>query len=421
MYNHYYNFTFTNSFKSKIILPKNLNEIRKSIKKKFTLVGNLRSYGDSSIGRKSHISLKNFNKIIKIDKNKKYIEVEAGIYLLDLLKFCVKKGFTLACMPGCKYVTLGGMLANNVSGKLPQKNKIKHHVISLKLLNNQNKILECSNKKNKKLFDLTIGGKGLTGPILSAKLSLKKISSSEIYQKNIYFNSYKNFQLKLNENKKFEYVVVWLDFISNQFKGVLFFGKHLKGRGNLDFNFKDYKFPYYFIKFLRFFLKFKISTLLFNNLFQFKNKFFKEKKLDFNEFFFPQNKIKNWNYLFEINGFFQFMFYMKLKDTSIIVNKLKQELKKQKLFSNFAVLKFHRTNKVSLSLDFPINNNTDKIITLLNSFMDKNKLEVELSKDNVLRKINYKTLKNNPTLNLKNKKYFFRNYNSLFYDRLLRS
>ena len=31
---------------------------------------------------------------------------------------------------------------------------------------------------------------------------------------------------------------MWLDFISNQFKGVLFFGKHLKGRGNLDFNFK---------------------------------------------------------------------------------------------------------------------------------------------------------------------------------------
>ena len=421
MYNQHYNFTFTNSFKSKIILPKNLIEIRKSIKKKFTLVGNLRSYGDSSIGSNSHISLKNFNKIIKFNKKKKYIEVEAGIYLLDLLKFCIKKEFIFTCMPGCKYVTLGGMLANNVSGKLLQKNKIKNHVISLKLLNNKNKIVECSPKKNKKLFDLTIGGKGLTGPILSAKLNLKKISSSKIYQKNIYFNSYKNFKLNLNENKKFEYVVVWLDFTSNQFKGVLFFGKHLVGRGNLDFNYKDYKFPYYLIKFLRFFLKFKICTVLFNNLFQFKNKFFKEKKLNFNEFFFPQNKIKNWNYLFEINGFFQFMFYMKLKDTNIIVNKLKQELKKQKLFSNFAVLKFHKTNEVSLSLDFPINNNSDKIISLLNNFIDQNKLEVELSKDNLLRKINYKTLRNNPTLNLKNKKYFFKNYNSLFYDRLLRS
>ena len=71
MHKKHYNFTLTNFFKNKIIEPKNLSEVKKYVKKKFTLVGNLRSYGDSSIGRYNHISLKNFNKIIKFDKKKK--------------------------------------------------------------------------------------------------------------------------------------------------------------------------------------------------------------------------------------------------------------------------------------------------------------------------------------------------------------
>ena len=46
---------------------------------------------------------------------------------------------------------------------------------SIKLLNLQGKIVTYSNKKNKKLFDLTVGGFGLTGIILSVKISLKKV------------------------------------------------------------------------------------------------------------------------------------------------------------------------------------------------------------------------------------------------------
>ena len=63
-------------------------------------------------------------------------------------------------MPGCKYVTIGGMIANNISGKLTKKNKIKYFIQSLKLINHEGKIIECSKIKKKKLFDLTIGGKG---------------------------------------------------------------------------------------------------------------------------------------------------------------------------------------------------------------------------------------------------------------------
>ena len=46
-----------------------------------------------------------------------------------------------------------------------------------------NKIVICSKKKNKKIFDLTVGGYGLTGIIISITLKLKKISSLFLDQK----------------------------------------------------------------------------------------------------------------------------------------------------------------------------------------------------------------------------------------------
>ena len=66
-----YNFTYTANFSSKIIRPKNLKELKSYLTKDFTIVGNLRSYGDTFIGTGKHISLSNFNKILNLNLKKK--------------------------------------------------------------------------------------------------------------------------------------------------------------------------------------------------------------------------------------------------------------------------------------------------------------------------------------------------------------
>ena len=97
-------------------------------------------------------------------------------------------------MPGCKYVSIGGMIANNISGKLVKKNNIKHFIKSLKLINENGKIIKCSKIKNKKLFDLTIGGKGRTGPIISAEIYLMEINSDKFFENNFSFKNYLDFK-----------------------------------------------------------------------------------------------------------------------------------------------------------------------------------------------------------------------------------
>ena len=138
-----------------------------------------------------------------------------------------------------------------------------------------------------------------------------------------------------------------------------------------------------------------------------------------NSFLFPQNKIKNWNFIFKNTGFIQFQIYFKINRLNKIINSLKIYLAKRNIYSNFVILKFHGINRVSLSLDFPIKNNQNEINKFINEFVNKYQLEVELSKDISLKKINMITLKHNQIFNNKNQRYFIKNFNSNIFERIV--
>tara|TARA_B100000902_G_C27309479_1_gene917502 strand:- start:787 stop:2067 length:1281 start_codon:yes stop_codon:yes gene_type:complete len=418
-----YNFSFTKSYSGKIKKPNNLNELKILLKKKFVIVGNQRSYNDCFIGYKQKISLTNFNKIINFDKKKKLIEVETGISLKELNNFLLKNGFMLECMPGCKYVTIGGMIANNISGKLNIKNNLSNYIHSLKVIDKNLDLLNCSLRQNKKLFKLTINGKGATGPIISAKIKITKITSDNVKETILSFKSYNHFYDHLKKISKFKYVVCWVDFTKKNFDGLFFLGNHNIHKNKFKFKINDIYIPIIFAKIIGIFINNIFFISLFNRLFKFKNLIFKKKNTNFNDFFFPQNKIKNWNYFFS-QGFVQFQIYLKIKDLKKIIRDIKFLIKENQLITNFVIIKFHKkilkekNFKISLSIDFPIKRNFSRIKKALNNFVIKNNTEVELSKDIILDKLNKKTLDINPVFKKKNLKYFHKNYESSIFKRL---
>lgn len=418
-----YNFTYTANFSSKIIKPKNIKELRQYLNKPFTIVGNMRSYGDTFIGNGNHISLSNFNNILNLDIKRRVIEIESGASLRDMNEKIFNKGLILPCMPGCKYVSIGGMIANNISGKLLTNNKIENFIHSIKLINNNNKIIECSRKKNKFFFYLSIGGKGRTGPIISAKIKLSKLNSSFIKQESFYFDSYDSFFELLIKLKKFRYGVCWVDFTKENFEGILFLGSHYNTKDKKHFFYYDLKLPSFVTYLISLIVKMKLTTIIFNYFFKTKNKFFKTNILKLNNFFFPQNKIVNWNEFFKPHGFYQFQIYLNQNNLPFIIDKIKKLMKIYQIFSNFSIIKFHdnkKINKFSLSLDFPIYNNKKKIKKFINYLVKKYDLEVELSKDIVLNKLNNSTLNKNDIFNQNNKIYFNKNFNSNIFKRLLK-
>ena len=165
-------------FKCKTFEPKNLIELQKLKIKKIITRGMGRSYGDSSIQKKSTLVTKNINKVINLDLKKKIIEVEAGIKIQDLLKIIIPKNFFLPVTPGSKYISIGGMVASDVHGKNHHRSgSFRNHIIELKIIDEKGKLHICSKNKNKTLFNYTIGGMGLTGIIYSCKFRLISIKS----------------------------------------------------------------------------------------------------------------------------------------------------------------------------------------------------------------------------------------------------
>ena len=85
------------------------------------------------------------------------------------------------------------MIYSNVHGKNSFRNQIKYFIKELKILTPNNKVILCSSLRNKKLFKSTIGGFGLTGIILSAKIKLLRIKSDHLHQKILEINNYNQF------------------------------------------------------------------------------------------------------------------------------------------------------------------------------------------------------------------------------------
>jgi len=415
----------------KVYLPKNSKEIKKIINnnKSFLVQGNLRSYGDNALSRNLIISTQNLNKIIKFDEKKGIIEAESGVLLNDLLKIITLKGWFIPVSPGTKYVSLGGMIANNVHGKNTYKNQIKYYVKKIKLISSNKEII-CSKNQNQKLFDLTMGGFGLTGAILSVTFKLKKIHSENIEQKIIEFKNFKEFYEIYKINKNFEYSVCWIHNLDkDSIKGIYYLGNHSKKKSLIRpeilkqkkigilllIILKIVNNNYYFPKVMKFIYRNYI-------------KIFYKRTCHYNDFFYPQDNIPRYNTIYGKQGFMVSQFLIPEKKFEKILSEISKYFNEKKIFYDFVILKkFKESGKYlnfsgsgySISFTFVIDNKYHMLKNFLNNIFSKYNLKVDLAKDSILTKKNvynfkeFKSFKKN-LLNLNKKKKI----SSLFSKRL---
>jgi decaprenylphospho-beta-D-ribofuranose 2-oxidase len=117
-----------------------------------------------------------FNRVLSFSPEYRLIGVEAGMRLSELLRLTTSKGLWLPVMPGYPDITVGGSIAANVHGKNPYKHGvIKNWVEDLTIYHPRIGVVQISQEDSSALFDLTCGGYGLTGVILSATLRLEEL------------------------------------------------------------------------------------------------------------------------------------------------------------------------------------------------------------------------------------------------------
>jgi decaprenylphospho-beta-D-ribofuranose 2-oxidase len=140
------------------------------------------SYSAASFSENSLVvDMRCFNRILSFDQQTGIIEVEAGMTIASLLQFVAPRGFWLPNLPGYPEITIGGCISANVHGKNPYRHgTFVKRVADITLCHPAHGILRISSQSESDLFELTCGGYGLTGIILSASLRLEPLAGVRV-------------------------------------------------------------------------------------------------------------------------------------------------------------------------------------------------------------------------------------------------
>jgi FAD/FMN-containing dehydrogenase len=262
--------------------------------------GQGRSYGDSCLndgGALLHTGA--LDRFISFDSATGLLRCEAGVTLAQILALAVPRGFFLPVVPGTKFVSVGGAIANDIHGKNHHRaGTFGCHVKRLELLRSDGSRRELV--PGDELFSATVGGLGLTGVITWAELQLREVPGPAIQVQSIPFRGLSEFFTISDESDgSHEFTVAWLDLTSRNRRGIFFRGAHGEGRPNapkaraavpLDvpavnaLTVRAFNFAYYNAQKL-------VSG---------------EKLAHYDPFFFPLDGVEHWNRLYSKRGFLQF-------------------------------------------------------------------------------------------------------------------
>lgn len=368
--------------------------------------GNGRCYGDASLAE--HIfSTKRLNKFISFDRLNGIIECESGVLLSDILEITVPQGYFLYVTPGTKFVSIGGAIASDVHGKNHHaEGCFSEYVLEFDLMIENGNVLKCSREENSDKFWATIGGMGLTGIILSAKIKLKNIETAYIRQESIKAANLDEIFKLFDESEDWTYNVAWIDCLQKDPKhigrSILMRGEHaLKAElpKNLQSNSLRLKkkmmptVPFYFPGFVLNNLSVKLFNLLYWNKQQKKEV---HNFVDYETFFYPLDVVNDWNKIYGKGGFIQYQMVIPKKQGREGMEKILKTIAESGNGSFLAVLKLFGKNNpqaynsfpfegYTLALDFKVNSKLKKLITQLDDIVEQFGGRIYLTKDSMSR------------------------------------
>ena len=306
-----------------------------------------RSYGDAAInGGAGVIDFSRQNRMIAFDPATGMLECEAGVSLAEIVEAFVPRGFFPSVMPGTKFVTVGGAIANDVHGKNHHKDgSFSQFVESFQLLTASGETMCCSRENNPDVFWATAGGIGLTGLILSARLELQRVETAYVKADYLRATCLDEVLSAISKSDdQYKYSVAWVDCLAKGAhlgRSVLMRGNFatagdMRGRSNpLGPKRKREKtipfdFPQVALN--------PLSIRAFNELYYFLHPSRTGKLVYYDDYFCPLDSILQWNRLYGKRGFAQYQVTYPPDDSGGLVELL-EKLSRSSCASFLAVLK----------------------------------------------------------------------------------
>jgi decaprenylphospho-beta-D-ribofuranose 2-oxidase len=111
-----------------------------------------------------------------VDPDTGTVTAAAGVTVGELLEALVPQGWMVPVVPGTQHVSVGGAIASDIHGKNHGvAGTFGSHVSAISLLTAAGEIVELYT--DDEVFAATLGGMGLTGVIVSARIRLAPVSS----------------------------------------------------------------------------------------------------------------------------------------------------------------------------------------------------------------------------------------------------
>jgi decaprenylphospho-beta-D-ribofuranose 2-oxidase len=305
-------------------------------------VGLGRSYGDSSLNLEG-ISWNSSNlKYIAISVEGSEASCGAGVTIGELERFAESKGLFPPVVPGTEFVTIGGAIASNIHGKSHHSyGSFGDNLLEIEILRtNGEKLKLFPAGDTSEYFWATVGGMGLTGAILSAKIKLIPITNSFMTVRERRVSNLEEMlkELQIMDSSNI-YTVGWID-LSGRFlgRGLVSGGNHshnteLKAPTNTKSNQLSRRSlpPLPPINFIN-----KFSVRAFNE-FWFR-KPLREGIMHYRPFLHPLDGIVDWNKIYGPKGFVQYQFVIPFGEEDFI-QMVMFELRKSGVASFLGVLK----------------------------------------------------------------------------------
>ena len=343
--------------------------------------GRGRSYGDSCLNSNaSQISTRRLNRFISFDETVGTLDCESGVTLDEILQLIVPRGWFLPVVPGTRFITLGGAIANDVHGKNHHHaGTFGCHIRSLQLLRSDGERPVCNKEKNSELFAATIGGLGLTGLVTRASLNLIPITSAELVTESLAFDSLKEFVSLTRDSADWDYTVAWVDTFARKGcvgRGIFSRARHAVAGSGIKLPRTG---PCLGVPFSPpFSLVNKWTVDYFNRLYHYaSSRKSGPQHTHYRPFFFPLDAIDNWNRIYGRRGFYQYQCVVPHDGGEAAIQQLLSGIHASGEGSFLAVLKefgerrspgmlsFPRPG-LTLALDFP--NRGERTLRLLDSF-----------------------------------------------------
>lgn len=138
-------------------------------------LGGLRSYGDAALNDKGRgILTTRLDRLLSLDEETGLLRVEGGARIGDMARILAPRGWLPPVMPGTGFATVGGAIAMDVHGKNHHRDgSFGQHVTAMTVAT-PNGVKEATPEKGRELFEATVGGLGQTGIVAEATIRLKR-------------------------------------------------------------------------------------------------------------------------------------------------------------------------------------------------------------------------------------------------------